>query len=203
MYNRAQGEDLARKGKPYLEMFRGMGPGIAAALEGVELVAADEHYDGGSHIVDLGGKTVELRTWGRAHTNGDQVAFVREDAILFAGDLAEERTFPIFPWFPPDDVDIDADGWVRALDACLALRPKIVVPGHGDVGGPEILTAVREYIVDVGNRVAEARASGMDEAQMVATIAPEVRALHPEWHFPEWIDFAIRYFAETRRPATP
>jgi hypothetical protein len=27
----------------------------------------------------------------------------------------------------------------------------------------------------------------------VAELAPEIRAEHPDWSAPEWIDFAIRY----------
>lgn len=30
-------------------------------------------------------------------------------------DLIEERMFPIFPWFPPQDQEIDGARWVEAL----------------------------------------------------------------------------------------
>jgi glyoxylase-like metal-dependent hydrolase (beta-lactamase superfamily II) len=202
VYNQAQGEDLARKGEAYLAMFRGMGATIAAALDGAELVEADELYAGESFDLDLGGRTAMLRTFGRAHTGGDQIVFVRDSGVLFAGDLAEESTFPIFPWFPPDDAEIDAHGWLRALDACLALKPKTVVPGHGDVGGAEILSAAREYITDVRDKVAEALARGASRQDLVEQLRPELLAAHPDWRFPEWIDFAIRYFADTSRPAS-
>jgi len=193
LYNAAQGEELAAKGEGYLGMFKGMGPDVAAALADTRLVAADTLYEGGEHTLDLGGKKVVLKTWGRAHTRADQIVFLPEQRILFTGDLAEEKTFPIFPWFPPEDVDIDAGNWVHALDECLAMQPALVVPGHGDVGGAEILSDVRDYILDVGNRVSKAGDASADE--MVADIGPQVRAAHPDWHFPEWIDFAIRYFA--------
>ena len=104
--------------------------------------------------IDLGGRTVELSTYGLAHTRGDQVVSVPDAGVVFVGDLAEERIFPIFPWFPPDDADIDADNWARVLAALEAAKPKIVVPGHGSVGGVEILSAVRDYMLDLGPRVA-------------------------------------------------
>ena len=112
-YNRSQRDELQAKGEGYLGMFRTFGPDVAAALEGTELVKPDEVYDGASTSIDLGGRTVELRTWGLAHTAGDQVVWLPQERILFTGDLAEERIFPIFPWFPPDDASIDA----RALGA--------------------------------------------------------------------------------------
>ncbi|MFE0019283.1 MBL fold metallo-hydrolase [Mesorhizobium sp. NPDC059054] len=192
VYNRAQADELADKGEAYLGMFKGMGPSIAEALAGTELVAADRLYADAEHLLDLGGRKVLLKSWGKAHTRGDQIVYLPDERVLFTGDLAEEKTFPIFPWFPPNDMDIDAGNWVKALDDCLALQPSTVVPGHGDIGGAAILTGVRDYIVDVAAKVAAARGEGSDE-QIVAALAPRIRAQHPDWHFPEWIDFAIRY----------
>ena len=101
-YNRAQRDELKAKGEAYLGMFRTFGPGVAAALEGTELVMPDDVYDGDHTEIDLGGRTVELRTFGPAHTRGDQVVWVPVERIVFTGDLAEDRIFPIFPWFPPE-----------------------------------------------------------------------------------------------------
>ncbi|MGV8955435.1 MAG: MBL fold metallo-hydrolase [Cypionkella sp.] len=195
VYNREQANELADKGVGYLEMFRGMGPVVVKALEGTQLVEADQCYDGAEHEIDLGGRTAVLRTWGKAHTRGDQVVYLPQDRILFTGDLAEEKTFPIFPWFPPQDADIDGANWIRVLNDCLALDPQIVVPGHGEIGGAEILTDVRDYILFVSERVAEAAKAGNSVDEMVAELGPRILALHPDWHFPEWIDFAIRYHA--------
>lgn len=195
LYNRAQADELSAKGEAYMDLFRGMGQAVAEALEGTALVVADRLYDGDRHELDLGDRTVVLRNWGKAHTRGDQIVWLPAERVLFIGDLAEEKTFPIFPWFPPHDADIDAANWVRALDDCIALGPAIVVPGHGDVGGVDILRGVRDYIVDVAARVTAAAARGLDEEALVAELAPAIRAVHPDWHFPEWIDFAIRYHA--------
>jgi glyoxylase-like metal-dependent hydrolase (beta-lactamase superfamily II) len=195
LYNVAQADELAEKGEAYLGMFRTFGPGVAAALEGVQLVAPDETYAGGTTTIDLGGRKVELRTWGLAHTKGDQVVWLPQERILFAGDLAEERIFPIFPWFPPDDASLDAARWAEILAELEALEPARVVPGHGSVGGVEILSAVRGYLIDLGARVAARRKAGEDADRIVAELAPAIRAEHPDWQAPEWIDFAIRYFA--------
>jgi glyoxylase-like metal-dependent hydrolase (beta-lactamase superfamily II) len=194
-YNRAQRDELKAKGEGYLGMFRTFGPGVAAALEGTTLVEPDDFYDGASTTIDLGGRKVELRTWGMAHTGGDQVIWVPDTRVLFTGDLAEERIFPIFPWFPPHDVSIDAKRWAEVLAELAAMNPAVVVPGHGDVGGTEILTAVRDYIVDLGKRVAAEKAGGKDADAIVAVLAPKIRAEHPGLSSPEWIDFAIRYYA--------
>ncbi|MGV3549313.1 MBL fold metallo-hydrolase [Rhizobium sp.] len=194
IYNKAQAAEFADKGQPYLDMFKGMGPAVAAALADTTLVEADELYDGAEHIIDLGGRTVLLKTWGKAHTRGDQIVFIPDCKVLFTGDLAEEKTFPIFPWFPPDDMDIDGANWLKVLDDCLKLTPVIVVPGHGDIDDEAILTDVRDYITDVAAKVKTAAAAGKSEDEAIADLGPSIRAAHPSWHFPEWIDFAIRYF---------
>jgi glyoxylase-like metal-dependent hydrolase (beta-lactamase superfamily II) len=194
-YNSAQRDELAAKGEGYLGMFKTFGPGVAEALEGTKLVAPDDVYEGVSGSIDLGGRTIELRTWGLAHTGGDQVVWLPQERILFTGDLAEERIFPIFPWFPPNDADIDGARWAQVLGELIAWNPAIVVPGHGDIGGAEILKAVRDYMVDLGQRVAAERGAGKDADAIVASLAPKVRAEHPEWSAPEWIDFAIRYYS--------
>ena len=196
LYNAAQRDDLAAKGDAYLGMFRTFGPGVAAALEGTEIVMPDEVYDGAGTTIDLGGRSVELSTYGAAHTHGDQVVSVPDAKLVFVGDLAEERIFPIFPWFPPDDADIDAVNWARVLRCWRQAGQTIVVPGHGSVGGTEILAAVRNYIEDLGPRVAARLGAGDSVEAIVSALGPKVRAEHPDWDSPEWIDFAIRYFAD-------
>ena len=195
IYNRSQADELVQKGAGYLDMFSGMNAEVATALEGTELVAADQFYDGTSHTIDLGGRTVILQQWGKAHTKGDQTIFVEDARVLFTGDLAEEKTFPIFPWFPPHDTDIDSDRWVAALQDCESLAPRVVVPGHGNVGGVEILSEVRSYITELTAMVGAARGNGVEA--MIAELKPKMLARHPDWHFPEWIDFAIRYLNDT------
>src|SRR5262245_50866979 len=192
-YNRAQRDELQAKGEAYLAMFKTFGPAVAAALEGTTLVQPDFVYTGPSARIDLGGREVDLRTWGLAHTAGDQIVWLPGERILFTGDLAEERTFPIFPWFPPNDVDIDGARWTEILSELISWQPAVVVPGHGDIGGAEILSAVRDYIVDLRQRVMAQRKAGKDSDTIVAELAPKIRAEHPDWFAPEWIDFAIRY----------
>jgi glyoxylase-like metal-dependent hydrolase (beta-lactamase superfamily II) len=194
-YNAAQRDELKAKGEGYLGMFRTFGPGVATALEGTELVEPDKVYEGASTTMDLGGRTVEFSTYGLAHTRGDQVVSIPDAEVVFVGDLAEERIFPIFPWFPPDDADLDAANWARVLTIVESMEPRIVVPGHGNVGGIEILDTVRHYITDLGARVAAYRRHYEDVDTIVAALGPKIRAEHPDWDSPEWIDFAIRYFA--------
>jgi len=194
VYNDAQRDELHDKGGGYLEMFRTFGPAIADALEGVELVDPEETYAGGTHELDLGGRRVQLLTWGTAHTRSDQVVFLPEERVLFAGDLVEERIFAIYPFFPPDDADVDGDRWIDVLRRLEELEPAVVVPGHGDVAGPDLLDTVRAYHELVRDETARAVAGGLDADAAVARIEPLVRDRYPDWDAPEWIGFAVRSF---------
>ncbi|HXF98954.1 MAG TPA: MBL fold metallo-hydrolase [Gaiellaceae bacterium] len=191
--NRSQRDELERKGAPYLEMFRGFGEAVAEQLEGVELVPAPEVYDDRASL-DLGGVTAELRTFGKAHTLGDEVVFLPERRVLFAGDLVETRFFPIFPWFPPDDADVSGLAWIEVLARLEALEPEVVVPGHGEVGGVELVRAVRSYLEDVRERVRAASAEGRSAEEVVELLEPEIRAAYASWDAPEWIRFAVLCF---------
>lgn len=186
LVNRAQADDLRTKGSPYLEQFRGFGGTIARRLEGVRVPVPDLVYDD-AYDLDLGGRTVRLRPTGRGHTKGDQVIEVPDAGVLFTGDLAETGQFAIFPWFPPYDTDVSGTGWLAVMERLAAAAPRVVVPGHGDIGGPELLADVRDYLRELRDETWRRRGSAMSEDD----IAAEVRALlierHPEWHGREWI----------------
>jgi glyoxylase-like metal-dependent hydrolase (beta-lactamase superfamily II) len=192
--NRTQVEEFHDKGAAYLEMFRTFGPGVAEQLEGVELVEPDEVYDGDVAGIDLGGRRVELRTWGRAHTRGDQVAWLPEERVLFTGDLVEERCFAIFPYFPPDDADVDGERWLAVLDRLEALEPAVVVPGHGAVGGVEVVQEARAYIAQLRDESRRLRDDGVPVETAAEQLDASFRALHPDWVQPEWIGFGVRHF---------
>ncbi len=169
-YNRAQRDELVEKGELYLRLFRQtQGPAAVAALDDTKIAMPHVIYDGESTEVDLGGRKVELRTWGAAHTRGDQTIFLPQERILFAGDLIEERMFPIFPYFPPADVDLDGVRWANVLNDFQRLHPKIIVPGHGDLGDISIAQNLAFHIEDVGRKVRALRASGKSVDELLAS----------------------------------
>jgi glyoxylase-like metal-dependent hydrolase (beta-lactamase superfamily II) len=199
VYNRAQLDELHDKGQGYVEMFKTFGPNVAAALEGVELVEPDELYDGDRTELDLGGRRVELLTRGLAHTRGDQVVFLPEERILFTGDLVESRIFPIYPYFPPDDADVNGSLWIDVLRWLESLEPLQVVPGHGEVSDVSVITDAREYHELLRDETFALADEGVDADEAVARIQPSIRERYPDWEQPEWIDFGIRCFHAERR----
>jgi glyoxylase-like metal-dependent hydrolase (beta-lactamase superfamily II) len=190
LVNKAQADDLAHKGEGYLAMFRQLGEPIARELEGVQVPAPDQVYDG-SHELDLGGRVVRLRPTGQGHTKGDQVVEVSDAGVLFTGDLAETGQFAIFPWFPPYDTDVSGIRWISVMEKLAAEAPRVVVPGHGEIGDAQLLADVRDYLRELRDETWNRQDSQMSEE----TIAAEVRALmidrHPQWRLPEWIERGV------------
>ena len=193
--NRAQRDELRRKGAAYLAMFRGLRPAVAAELEGVELVAPDLVHDGEAEI-DLGGRTALLRPVGPAHTVGDQVVLV-DGRVLFGGDLLETRIFPIAPYFPPHDTDVDPRRWIDVLDRLAALAPEVVVPGHGEVAGAALIHDVRDYLAYVRTEADRLRAAGVPADEAAAAVDRSARDRWPDWERPEWITPAVHAFYAT------
>ncbi|WP_433192320.1 MBL fold metallo-hydrolase [Nocardia sp. CA-107356] len=190
LINRDQAADLRLKGPGYLEMFTGLGAAVARQLEGVHLARPDIVYDR-SYELDLGGRVVRLRATGRAHSNGDQVVEVPDAGVLFTGDLVESGQFAIFPWFPPHDTDVSGLRWLAVMERLAREHPRIVVPGHGAVGGAELLADVRDYLRMLRDETWIRRDSAMAEE----TIIEEVRALlitrRPGWDGQEWIEKGV------------
>lgn len=80
--------------------------------------------------LDLGGRTVRLAHPGPAHTGHDVLVHVPDVDVVFAGDLVEHGPHG---WTAESfGSDAHVERWPAALDAILALSPRVVVPGHGE-----------------------------------------------------------------------
>jgi cyclase len=80
----------------------------------------------GQMDLDIGGRTIELRHLGPAHTAGDVIVRVPDVETIFVGDL-------VFRGVTPNSWSGPVAGWRRALDEIMRLKPHIIVPGHGPV----------------------------------------------------------------------
>ena len=99
--------------------------------------------------IEVGGRRVELRYLGRAHTDNDIVIHVPDAGVVFAGDLVEESGPPYFG----DGYPIE---WPAAVERLIGLEPVVIVPGHGAVGDRSFLDSQLEdlrAIADLGRRV--------------------------------------------------
>lgn len=92
--------------------------------EGTALAYPTETFDGKREL-KLGKTTLQLLHFGPAHTPGDIAVWLPAQKILFTGDIVyTERMLAIIPLS-------HTGGWVQAFDKLAALKPRVVVPGHG------------------------------------------------------------------------
>jgi len=184
VYNETQWNELQEKGPILLRMFRNQIPSLAPMLDGVEFVRPDFLYNG-SLTLDLGrGPVVEFREFGGAHSRGDQAILVRgSKSVLFTGDLIEEGYFGIL-----GDSESHVIPWIDRLKRLQQLEPGLVVPGHGHLGGPELIANYRAYFELARRRVDELRAAGeLNEADIVERVTTELLELHPDWQNRNWV----------------
>ncbi|EJL77543.1 Zn-dependent hydrolase, glyoxylase [Polaromonas sp. CF318] len=193
IYNRAQRDELLKKGPAYLRLFSER-LGVGAALKEVRFVAPDIVYEREAEI-DLGGRTVRLNHYGRAHTLGDQVISVPEQGVFIFGDLLETKSFPIMPWFPEiQDTDVDPLNWREIFRTVERGHPQVVVPGHGRVGTAADLAAAARHLDTVHAEVARRCAAGQDLPTLQKELTPMLRAQHPDWDLPQWIPVSIQVY---------
>lgn len=88
-----------------------------------QLLEADRFLEGDMDF-EMGGVDFALRHVGPAHSNEDMAMRVKQDGVLYAGDLVFRGRVPFVG-------DADARAWIAALDKLIALEPKVLVPGHG------------------------------------------------------------------------
>src|SRR5512143_3439843 len=91
--------------------------------ETTQLLEADHFVDGDTEF-EMGGVHFALRHVGPAHSAEDMAMMVQEDGVLYAGDLVFRGRVPFVG-------DADTRAWIAALDKLIALKPKIIIPGHG------------------------------------------------------------------------
>jgi len=92
--------------------------------------------------LDLDGVQVRLIYVGPAHTAGDVIVHLPEQRVLFTGDVLFRRCTPI-GW------EGTYARWVGALDQIVALKPEVIVPGHGllcGLEGPREMKAYLQYV---------------------------------------------------------
>ncbi len=110
--------------------------------------------------VDLGNRKVEIMHVGKGHTQGDTIAWLPEEKILYAGDLVEYGATPYTG-------DAHLAEWPATLERLTALKPNKLVPGRGDAlvsaeTCEEAISQTRAFITDLYSNAQDAIAKGWD-----------------------------------------
>ena len=93
--------------------------------------------NGSGHTLRIGKMVIQTSHFGSGHTDNDLVIHLPEQNIVHSGDLVFNGLHPFFD----TSANATAKGWLESLAQTRKLcnAETTVVPGHGDIGGPEII----------------------------------------------------------------
>jgi glyoxylase-like metal-dependent hydrolase (beta-lactamase superfamily II) len=131
----------------------------------------------------LNGASIELKPYQPAHTDSDLSVSFTEPDILHTGDTYWNGVYPFIDYSTGGSID----GMIAASDANLAASADstIIIPGHGKpVSNKSELTAFRDMLVDIRDKVAALKKAGR-------TLPETVAAMPTADHDAKWGHFVI------------
>lgn len=152
--------------------FAGFSPAHAALLEGAAGRKADITFDR-EHTLDLGGVRVRMIVVGPTHTRGDTVFFVEGDDVLFAGDVVMNESFVAA------NENSSMKAWLAAYDALERLRPAVIVPAHGKVGGGSLIATNRTFMQEIQARARALKSEGRTAEEVGDIVRKEMVTKYP------------------------
>lgn len=115
--------DMQARGEMQLE---GLRQTLGKKVAGTQPVYPDRLFVQ-SETLRLGGQEIYLLYFRGGHTPGDSVVWLPKQNVLFAGDLVYvDRLLGVLPVS-------SATGWLASFDMMEKLKPKTIIPGHGQV----------------------------------------------------------------------
>jgi glyoxylase-like metal-dependent hydrolase (beta-lactamase superfamily II) len=169
-----QQEELNRLLPGHMARFREMSLQNKELLADVKMRTPDILFNG-EMTLDLGGVTARLFCLGRAHTEGDMLIMVEQDSVLIPGDIVESKLFPIMP------EESSMSGWITVLDKLEPLKPKLVVPDHGELGDGSLITKERAMLAEMQGRALELKREGKSPEQAGKMLTGELHAKHSDY----------------------
>jgi glyoxylase-like metal-dependent hydrolase (beta-lactamase superfamily II) len=133
----------------------------------------------GRLTVDLGNRPVEIWSPGKGHTQGDTIAWLPDQKILYAGDLVEYGATPYTG-------DAHLTDWPATLDALRALKPEKLVPGRGDAlttpeTCEEAMSMTQAFISDLFTNAQKGREAGQSLKETYDAIKAAMDPKYGDW----------------------
>jgi glyoxylase-like metal-dependent hydrolase (beta-lactamase superfamily II) len=131
------------------------------------------------HIVELGGKRVEMIHPGPAHSANMSVIHFPEESAVFVVDFISLGRLP-FQTLNGYDHDV----WMGEMRDIEARGVEHVLPSHSVAGGTADLAEHRQYLEELHDAVAEGIAAGVSLEELQASVTMDAYA---DWlNFEQW-----------------
>lgn len=124
-------------------------------------------YPGAEYKLELGGVTVELHHFGRAHTSGDTVVYFPDLKVVSVSDVVTTgKTGPLIDYAGGGS----AVEWSHVLDSILKLDFDAAIPGNGEVLTKADVQAYKTKFDTVMARAKELIKQGVPQDKVLAEI---------------------------------
>jgi glyoxylase-like metal-dependent hydrolase (beta-lactamase superfamily II) len=131
-------------------------------------------------FVDDGHHRVELLYLGTGHTKGDAYAWLPKEKILFTGDACVNGAFN-------NVADGDISEWIKTLELVKKLGAEKVCPGHGPMGGPEIIADQQAYFIALQTQVKALFDAHKTSADVKAALLDIAAAIKKNEHIARYV----------------
>jgi cyclase len=140
-------------------------------------------------ILGQGRDRIDLLWFGQGNTRGDLVVHLPDPGIVATGDLV---VAPI-----PFGFNSYPKSWVNVLDSVMALKPKVIVPGHGPVMRDlDYVRSVRGWLDRINRETSAAAARGDSLGAALKTVTLDDERLrvtkNEKWMNYLWRNFFVR-----------
>ncbi|MBA4340683.1 MAG: MBL fold metallo-hydrolase [Methylibium sp.] len=153
--------DMQSRGSEHLQALRAV---LGAKADGTVPTLPTRWISGENEILELGGLRIELKHRGGAHTPGDMMVWLPQQGVLFSGDVVyTQRMLGVLPVS-------NTKRWLQTFAVIEALRPSVLVPGHG--APTDVATAkadTQAYLLALRAHMKKAVEEGQD-------VSPAVRS---------------------------
>jgi len=170
-----QQDEMEQHGAEMLDAFNKRSPQNAELLAGVKLRTPDILFDSEMKL-DLGGVTARLMWLGAGHTKGDELIFVEPDSALISGDIVQSK---LVPGIPGGGGSLKS--WLAVLDKLAPLKPRYVVPDHGELGDGSLIAKERAFISDLQSRALELKRQGIPADAAGKQLTAEFKTKYSDW----------------------
>lgn len=142
---------------------RSNGPAVRGHMAGETVLKPPDVVFDTRLVLDDGVQRVEFLFFGPAHTEGDAVAYLPGPGILCTGDACVNGPYE---WMG----ECDSASWIRALKCMEQLHVRVVCPGHGSLGGKELLEQQEGFFVELRRQVQHGIDAGLDRDGIIKSI---------------------------------
>jgi glyoxylase-like metal-dependent hydrolase (beta-lactamase superfamily II) len=164
--------DMKNRGNDQLQGLKAV---LGAKADGTVPMLPTRWLRGADERLELGGVVFEFKHRGGAHTPGDTMVWLPQKNVLFSGDVVYvDRLLGVLPVS-------NTKQWLATFDVIEALKPAVLVPGHGRVTDLASAKAdTQAYLLALRAHMKKAVDDGVDVSAAVKSFdaTPFVRLLN-------------------------